>query len=41
VFSDSLAAADWGETTLAAGDLADAITLLKQERSDGHASMTP
>ena len=36
VFSDSLAAADWGETTIAAGDLAEAITRLKQERSDGY-----
>jgi dihydrofolate reductase len=36
VFSDSLASADWGETTIAAGDLADAITRLKQERSDGY-----
>ena len=34
VFSDSLASADWGETTIAAGDLAEAITRLKQERSD-------
>ena len=36
VFSDSLASADWGETTIAAGDLAEAITRLKQERSDGY-----
>ena len=36
VFSDSLASADWGETTIAAGDLADAITRLKQERSGGY-----
>jgi dihydrofolate reductase len=36
VFSDSLASADWGETTIAAGDLAQAITRLKQERSDGY-----
>jgi dihydrofolate reductase len=36
VFSDSLASADWGETTIAAGDLAAAITRLKQERSDGY-----
>ena len=33
VFSDSLASAGWGETTIAAGDLADAVTRLKQERS--------
>ncbi len=36
VFSDSLASADWGETTIAAGDLAGAITRLKQERSGGY-----
>ena len=36
VFSDSLASADWAETTIAAGDLAEAITRLKQERSGGY-----
>jgi dihydrofolate reductase len=36
VFSNSLASADWGETTIATGDLAEAITRLKQERSDGY-----
>jgi len=36
VFSDSLTSADWGETTIAAGDLAKAITRLKRERSDGY-----
>ena len=36
VFSDSLACADWGDTTIATGDLAAAITRLKQERSDGY-----
>jgi dihydrofolate reductase len=36
VFSNSLAAADWGETTIVTGDLAEAITQLKQERSDGY-----
>ena len=36
VFSDSLASADWDETTIATGDLAAAITRLKQERSDGY-----
>ena len=36
VFSDSLASADWGDTTIAAGDLAEAITRLKQEPSDGY-----
>jgi dihydrofolate reductase len=35
VFSNSLASADWGETTIAAGDLAESITRLKQERADG------
>ena len=36
VFSDSLASADWGETTIAAGDLAKSVTRLKQERSGGY-----
>src|SRR4051812_50011491 len=36
VFSDALTSADWGETTIAGGDLAEAITRLKQERSDGY-----
>ena len=36
VFSDSLTSADWGETTIATGDLAEAITRLKQERSGGY-----
>jgi dihydrofolate reductase len=36
VFSDSLASAGWGETTIAAGDLAEAVTQLKQERPDGY-----
>jgi len=36
VFSNSLASADWAETTIAAGDLAEAITWLKQERSGGY-----
>ena len=36
VFSNSLASAGWGETTIAAGDLAEAITRLKRERSDGY-----
>jgi dihydrofolate reductase len=35
-FSNSLASADWGETTIAGGDLAEAVTRLKQERSDGY-----
>jgi dihydrofolate reductase len=36
VFSNSLTSADWGGTTIAAGDLADAVTRLKRERSDGY-----
>ena len=36
VFSNSLTSADWGETEIAAGDLAAAITRLKRERSDGY-----
>ena len=36
VFSNSLTTADWGETEIAAGDLAEAITRLKRERSDGY-----
>ena len=30
VFSNSLTSADWGETTIATGDLADAVSRLKQ-----------
>ena len=36
VFSDSLTSADWAETTIASGDLAETVTRLKQERSDGY-----
>jgi dihydrofolate reductase len=36
VFSESLTSADWAETTIATGDLAAAVTRLKQERSDGY-----
>lgn len=36
MFSNSIASADWDETTIAAGDLVEAITRLKQERSDGY-----
>lgn len=36
VFSDSLRSAEWGETTIAAGDLDDAIARLKRERSDSY-----
>ena len=32
VFSNSLTSADWADTTIATGDLAEAITRLKQER---------
>ena len=45
VFSNSLASADWGETTIATGDLAEAITRLKRSiptdtcsRTAGHGS---
>jgi dihydrofolate reductase len=36
VFSNSLTSADWPETTIATGDLAEAVARLKQERSDGY-----
>ncbi len=36
VFSNSLTSAGWGETTIATGDLAAAITRLKHERSGGY-----
>jgi dihydrofolate reductase len=36
VFSDSLKTADWAETTIASGDLTEAITRLKQEQTDGY-----
>jgi dihydrofolate reductase len=36
VFSDSLTSADWGPATIARGDLAAAVTRLKQERPDGY-----
>jgi len=36
VFSNSLTSADWGETEIASGDLAEAVTRLKQKRSDGY-----
>jgi len=36
VFSNSLTSADWPETTIATGDLAEAVTRLKQERSGGY-----
>lgn len=36
VFSHSLTTADWDGTTIATGDLAEAVTRLKRERSDGY-----
>lgn len=36
VFSDSLTSADWGPATIARGDLAAAVTRLKQELPDGY-----
>ena len=36
MFSNSLPSADWGVTEIAAGDLAEAVTRLKRERSDGY-----
>jgi dihydrofolate reductase len=36
VFSDTLASAGWDETEIAAGDLAEAVTRLKHERSGGY-----
>jgi dihydrofolate reductase len=36
VFSNSLTSADWGDTEIATGDLAEAITRLKQQRSPGY-----
>src|SRR5580692_1347313 len=36
VFSNSLTSADWGETMIAKGDLAEAVTRLKRERPDGY-----
>lgn len=36
VFSNSLTSADWAETTIATGDLADAVKRLKQEHSGGY-----
>ena len=36
VFSNSLTSAGWGETTIAAGNLAEAVTRLKLERPDGY-----
>ena len=36
VFSNSLTSAAWPETTIATGDLTEAVTRLKQERSGGY-----
>ena len=36
VFSDSLKATDWAETTIASGDLAEAVTRLKREQTSGY-----
>jgi dihydrofolate reductase len=36
VFSNSLTSADWAGTTIAAGDLAEAVTRLKHEHSAGY-----
>ena len=36
VFSSSLTSADWADATIATGDLTDAVTKLKAERSDGY-----
>jgi dihydrofolate reductase len=36
VFSKSLTSAEWGETTIATGNLADAVARMKRERSGGY-----
>ena len=36
VFSNSLTSADWGDTTIAAGDLTQAVTRLKREHPGGY-----
>ncbi len=36
VFSDSLESADWAETTIASGDLTEAVSRLKQEQTSGY-----
>jgi dihydrofolate reductase len=36
VFSNSLVSAGWPETTIVAGDVAEAVMRLKQERSGGY-----
>jgi dihydrofolate reductase len=36
VFSDSLESADWPETTIASGDLTEAVARLKREQTSGY-----
>jgi dihydrofolate reductase len=36
VFSNTLDSADWTETTIASGDLTEAVTRLKQEQTSGY-----
>ena len=36
VFSNSITSADWGETTIARGDLVEAVNRLKREQSGGY-----
>jgi dihydrofolate reductase len=36
VFSNSLTSAEWADTTIATGDLTEAVTRLKQKRTDGY-----
>ena len=36
VFSDSLESAEWAETTIASGDLTEAVARLKQEQTSGY-----
>jgi dihydrofolate reductase len=36
VFSNSLESVDWGDTTIAAGDLAETVTRLKEKHSGGY-----
>lgn len=36
VFSNSLTSAEWGPTTIATGDLSEAVTRLKREHSGGY-----
>ena len=36
MFSSSLESGDWAETTIASGDLTDAVTRLKHEQTSGY-----